>query len=285
MARSISLIQAQILDSVRADPTLNPLLTSTSKRAIYRLWAFIVAVAINILEQLIDIFTAYIEKVAASAAANNAAWLQDQILKFQYSATNPQIIQLINFAPSYPIVDETLRIVTRCSITTDLANNVLIKVAKGDPPEALTVDEVSALQSMVDITAVPGITYVVKSTDADEIYIEAEIFYLGQYGAAIVDLVITAINNFLATASSASNFNGKIKVSDLEAAIRNVSGVTDVLLKNVFVRAASTPFADGTALVLNNQVVSRLWNTVSGYIIGESSTGKTFSDTLQFIPE
>ena len=126
MARDISLIQQQMLDAIAADTTLGPLLTSTSKRAIYRLITFIVAVAINMLEQILDLFSAEVESVAAKAAPASASWLQDQILKFQYSATNPQIVQLINFAPQYPSVDASLRIVSRCSVTTDLSNNVTV---------------------------------------------------------------------------------------------------------------------------------------------------------------
>ena len=67
MARSVSLIQQQMLDNIAADATLSTLLTSTSKRAVYRLFTFIVAVAINALEQLIDIFTASVEATAAAA--------------------------------------------------------------------------------------------------------------------------------------------------------------------------------------------------------------------------
>src|ERR1700753_1852304 len=106
MARSTATIQQQILSNIKADTTLGPLLTSTSKRAIYNLLAFIMAVAINVLEQLIDIFTANVEAVAAGSAPATIAWLQAQIFKFQYSATSPQVIQFApGFAPYYATVD------------------------------------------------------------------------------------------------------------------------------------------------------------------------------------
>jgi hypothetical protein len=281
MARPISLIQQQILDYIAADETLGPLLTSTSKRAIYNLLSYVVAVAINILENLMDIYQAALEAIAASAAPASGSWLQAQILKFQYSADVPQIVQLINFAPQYPVVDSSLCIVSRCSITTNLANSVLIKVATGNPPAALSSDQLAALQSYVNVIGVAGVTYQVQSLSADLLYVNAQVFYQGQYGSGIQQAVITAINTFL----SQLPFNGRMRISDLEEAIRQVPGVTDVLLMNVQARSATTTFGAGTFLVSANQVASRYWDTVAGYMIGENTGGNTFADTLIFIPE
>lgn len=281
MARAISLIQQQILDTIAGNETLAPLLTTTSKRSIYALMAYVVAVAINILEQALDIYQAALEAIAASAAPGSGPWLQAQIFNFQYSSVVPQIIQLISFAPRYIIVDPTLRIITRCSISTNLANSVLIKVATNNPPSALTSDQLSALQSYVNEIGVAGVTYQVQSLDADRLYINAEVFYQGQYGSGIQLAVITAINAFLA----ALPFNGRLKMSDLEDSIRNVAGVTDVVLMNVSARAASSSYGSGTSLISSNQVASRYWDTIAGYIIEEDTSGNTFSDTLVFIPE
>lgn len=281
MARPIALIQQQILDYIDADETLGPLLTSTSKRAIYNLLAYVMAVAISILEQLWDAYQKVLEAIAASAAPGSGPWLQAQIFDFQYSADVPQIVQLINFAPIYPVIDASLRIITRCSITTNLANSVLIKVATNNPPSALTSDQLSALQSYVNQVGVAGITYQVQSLSADLLYCNAQVFYQGTYGSSIQLAVITAIDTFL----SQLPFNGRMRVSDLEEAIREVPGVTDVLLMNVEARSATTAFGSGTSLVSANQVASRYWDTVAGYMVQENTAGNTFSDSLVFIPE
>ncbi len=280
MARTIAQIQQQILDSVAADTTLSSL-TSVSKRAIYRLWAYITAVSISILEQLMDVFSAEIETTVSKAAPATGQWLQEQIFKFQYSPDVAQVAQLINLAPSYPVVDESLQIITRCSVNTDLANNVIVKVAKSEPPEALTPTELTALQSYVNVIGAAGITYAVRSLSSDKLYIQAQIFYNGQYSDVISANVIQSINNYL----SQLPFNGQMRVSDLEQAIRAVAGVTDVLMQNVQARADTVAFGSGTYLVLNNQVISRLWPTVAGYMVSETTSGQTLADTLQFIPE
>ena len=95
MSRSINVIQSQMLADIKADSTLSGL-TSTSKRAIFLLMTYIFATCTFLLESLIDIFKTSVELTASMAAPASAAWLQAQVLKFQYSATVPQIIQLIN---------------------------------------------------------------------------------------------------------------------------------------------------------------------------------------------
>ena len=281
MARQISQIQQQILDDVAADSVLSGLLTSTSKRAIYRLWAYIVAVAVNALEQLIDIFTASVEATAAAASPATAAWLQAQILKFQYSATNPQVIQLINFAPAYPVVDPTLRIISRCSVTTTKSNQVLIKVATGTTPAALSAPQLSALQSYVSAIGIAGVNYVTTSGVSDKLFVQANIYYAGQYSGVISANVIAAIDGYLASIP----FNGRVKISDLENVIKSVTGVNDVVLVNVSARANGTAYGSGTFLVQNQQTVARLWNTVAGYIVSETTSGATLADSLTFIAE
>lgn len=284
MARSIALIQQQIIDNVQADPVLGPQLTSSSKRAIWRLMTFIVAASIGMVEQLIDIFKASVEATAAAAAPASFTWLQAQIFKFQYSVDSPQVVQFINFAPVYPVVDETLRIITRCSVTTTLSNTVLIKVAKGTIPGPLSAGEVTALNAYINPPngiGVAGINYIISSKESDKLYVKANIFYQGTYSSVIKQTVTDAINAYLANLE----FNGQVKVSDLEKAIRVVPGVNDVLLVDVKARPDTTAFASGSYLVQNNNVTSRLWNTVSGYIVPETTAGSTLADSLTFIAE
>jgi hypothetical protein len=284
MARSILIIQQQILDSITADTTIGPQLTSTSKRAIYKLISFIIATAINFLEQLIDIFTLQVETIAASASPATPSWIQNQIFKFQYSAVTPQVIQLINFAPSYSVIDTTLKIISRCSVNTTVANQVQVKVATGATPAALSTPQLNALKAYVNPPngiGIAGVTYNITSLNSDKLYIKANIYYRGDYSAVIQANVIAAINIYL----SALPFNGQMKLSDLEISIRNVSGVNDVVFINVSARADLVAFGSGTYLVQTNLVISRLWNTVSGYMVGENTAGQDFASTLNFIAE
>lgn len=278
MARTIEQIQSAIITDIQATPELAEA-NSTSKRAIWRLFAYVQASAILLLEQIIDTFITANELKISQGIPATASWLNSKVLEFQYSATNPQIVQLVNFVPVYPVVDKSLRLITRCSVVTTLSSQVIIKVAKNDPPVALTSTELSSLQSYINQIGVIGVNYNTQSLTSDKLYIDAEVYFDGQYSTVISARVISAINTFLSTLS----FNGILKVSDIELAIRSVVGVSDVLLKNVKMRSDVTPFTGGTFLIQNNTVISRIFPTISGYIVGETTTGNTFTDKLTFI--
>lgn len=281
MARTIAQIQAQIIATKNAQPELAGL-TSTSKRAIWNLWTFVVAACIAIFEQLLDSFLTEVETQVAQSAGASVLWLQAKMFQFQYDATTPQVIQLINTVPQYPVVDANKRIITACSVTSSLSNQVSIKVAKSNPFVALATAELTAAQSYINTIGAAGITYNVISLNADKLYVQAQIYYQGQYSTVIQQNVIDAINSFLQNLSIV-NFNGSMKISDLEGAIRNVAGVNDVVLNNVRGRDDASSFSNGIDLVLNNTVISRQWNTIAGYIVQETTTGKTFADSLTFI--
>jgi hypothetical protein len=156
---------------------------------------------------------------------------------------------------------------------------VIIKVAKSEPPVALASGELSSLQGYINALGVAGVQYNCISQDADRVYINADIFYNGQYSSTIQGTVINAIQLFLANLS----FNGQLKISDLELAIRNTVGVNDILIKDIKVRDSFTTFENGTYLIQNKTTISRLFPTIAGYIVEEDTTGYTFADSLNFI--
>lgn len=275
MARKLERIQASIIADIQAQPELTTSLTSNSRRAIWRLFAFVQASAILLLEQIIDVFKAENEAKIAQGIPATTTWLTKRSYDFQYSSDTPQIVQLVNFAPVYPIINASLKIITRCSVVTTLSNQVIVKVAKSEPPVALTSPEIVSFQAYINTIGIAGINYVCQSYDADRIYIDAEIYYDGQFSTVIEASVNAAVNNFLASLP----FNGQLKISDLEIAIRNVLGVNDVLIKNVKARDNGTAFIDGTFLVQNNAVISRLFPTIAGYVVLEDSV----SNNLVFI--
>lgn len=280
MARTADQIQTEIIAAVESTTELSGL-TSQSRRSIWRLFTYVVAYIQSLFEQKTDLFKTEIEAIVDRAAPNTAAWVQDRVFKFQYDAITPQVIDLVDLVPTYPTINTDLQIVTRCSVKADLSNNVKIKVAKSEPPVALTNDERSALQDYVTTIGCAGINYLVSSATSDKLYVQADVYYQGQYSAIIADNVITAIEAFLA----ALPFDGQLLVSDLERTIRTTTGVKDVVLKNVKARANATLLANASSLVASNALVSRNWNTVAGYIVAETTASNTLADTLTFIPQ
>lgn len=270
MARTIAQIKQQMVDEKNAQSDLNDL-TSTSQTAIWNLVLFVVATGIALFEQLQDIFKEEIEALVALAAPATPQWIQDRVFKFQYDSTTPQVVTLVDFVPGYATVNENKRIITRCSVKTDVNRLVKIKVAKSDPPAALASAEKTSLESYLDHILPAGIQRNVISLAADRLYVDAEIFYNGQYSATIETDVIDAINNYL----SELPFDGIVKISAIEDAIQAVAGVDDVVINTVKARPNATPFSGATT-------VARIWETVAGYIIEEDTAGQTFADSLTF---
>jgi hypothetical protein len=278
MARSIEIIQAGLIADFQAQPELAAA-NSTSNRAVWRLFLFVQATAIMILEQIIDVFKSENETKISKAIPNTQSWITDKVFQFQYSSTNPQIVQLVDFAPVYPVIDKSLQLITRCSVISTVSNRVIIKAAKKEPPEKLTPTEVSSLQDYINTIGAIGISYTATSSDPDRLYINADIYYNGQYSSIISDSVKAAINNYLATLP----FNGQIKASDLEIAIRAVNGVSDCLISNLKIRSDVTSFDDGTFLIQNKTTISRIFQTIAGYVVSEDESGQTLDDSLNFI--
>lgn len=281
MARSIATIQAT-MDAEQALQTDLTTLNSPSQTAIYRLWKFITSTIINYLEQLWDIYKAELETQISAAAVGSNAWLQSKVMKFQYSASTPQVLAVdSNFAINYPTIDTTLQIITRCSVTTTSQRVCLVKVAKSDPPVALSAPELSSLSGFLSDLNFAGVNYVAQSLTSDKIYIDADIYYNGQYASTISANVITAINAYLASIP----FDGKIKLMSLIDAIQGVTGVTDVVLRNIAIRADATAFANKTYLVQNKTSIIPLYQMYAGYATEETTSGYTFTDTLVFIAQ
>lgn len=280
MARTIAEIQAQ-MDQEQALQTSLSGLNSPSQASIYTLWKYVMSASIWAFEKLLDIFKVELETIATNAQIGTVLWVKDMILKFQYSATLPQIVQLINFVPGYDPVDETLKIITRASVKTLPTKVVAVKVAKSEPPTALSTPELNSLIGYLDEVSFAGVQYQVTSTLPDELFLEVEIFYNGQYAAIISTTVIDAIEAYLA----AIPFDGIIKVSSLEDAIQAVPGVSDLVINNLSMRANGVPFGSGVYLVQNKTTINKSYPTNSGYVISETTAGETLSDKLTFTPQ
>lgn len=278
MARSITQIQNQIIANIQGNATLSGL-TSASNAAIWRLLTWIVAVAINLLEQLTDIFTTEIEGIASSAITGNAAWLRQQVLNFQFGyviTINPQ-----TFAPSYTVIDTSTQVVQFCSVTIASNNIVNVKVA-GVGPAPISSPQEDALNSYLTEINFAGVGFNLINDNPDRLYIQATIYYNGQYVNVIQANVIAALTAYCTALSNATNFDGEVKVSAIEQTILGVAGVEDVDLINVYCRPVGASFGSGLLMVTGGTLNYLNYTTAAGYIIPEDTSGETFANSLTF---
>lgn len=277
MARKIATIKESMRVEKNTYPTLAPVLFSEeggSAVGILNNIADIQAININLFEQLQDAYKEELELIAASAVPGTSAWIKGKVLEFQYDALNPQYIQLIDLVPTYTEVDEDLRIISRVAVIESGNGVILIKVATGDNPTTLSAPQLTALVNYLDVIIPAGPTVVASTQLADKIWIDAEVYYEGQYVASIQADVELAINTYLENI----DFNGVVLVSKIQDAIQGVTGVKDVVINEVRARRDSTVFASATT-------IARQWTTIAGYIIEETTSSQTFADTIEYFAE
>jgi hypothetical protein len=278
MARKISIIQDSIIASKDAQDALSEL-NSPSQVAIWRVWTFIQAVAINLMEQAIDIYVAFIESKIAKAGAGTMPWIRDRILEFQAGDN----VTYSNGVIAYPTVDTTKQILTRCSVTQDTNRSIKVKVAKSDPPAALSNTELLELTYYGRQIQFAGTQLNFVTDTSDKLYILGEVFYDGQFATSIQADVIAALDNYCSSLSSATNFNGTVLASAIETVILQVPGVKDVGISQIAARPNATAFASRIIIYdLTTGVNIKMYETFAGYIVQETDTGHTFADSLTF---
>ena len=277
MARTIANIKESIRTEKNTYTSLSPVLFSEeggSTVGILNNIADVVAININIFEQLQDAYKTELELIAASAVPGTSAWIKEKVLEFQYDALNPQYIQLIDLVPTYNVIDKDLRIISRVAVVESGNGVIVIKAATGVSATVLTANQKTALEEYLDVIIPAGPTVIVSSNTSDKLYLNAEVFYDGQYVESIQADVEKAINNYLANL----DFNGVVLVSKIQDAIQAVSGVKDIVITQVKARADATLFSSAT-------IVPRQWSTIAGYIVEETTATFTFADTITYTAE
>lgn len=276
MARTVAQIKQSMIDAKNADAALSGL-TSTSQTAKWNLYFFIVASCIAIFEQLQDLFKIDLENIASTAAPSTPQWTRNKVLKFQTGDVAE--LNTTTFVIEYPVINTANQILTRCAVVTAPNRTVLIKVAKSDPPEPVTVGELAELQSYVETFNPAGIAFTLINEDSDKMEVAATIYYNGQYTGVITDNVEAALNSYMANLP----FNGRITTQSVVDAIQAVDGVISVSLTRILVRRDTVAYGAGVTLYnLSTGIDSVNYDTYAGYVVEETTASHTFADTLTY---
>jgi len=299
MARSVQTIQNSITTIFVAAMaaigiTINP--PTWSRRNKQQVMINTFAIATAAFEQINDAYTENIENAIASASPQSYGWFQAMMLAFQFNSSVPQVVQYntTTFAFSYPVVNTSYQVIAFASVTKGAAGTTNIKVAalvNGAPGDLDTAypGALEAASAYSKIIGVPGLVYNVTSGAADRLFMQMDVYYNGLYSAVIQANVIAAINGYMQTQTATNPngipFNGVLTLSNLEAAIKAVPGVNDIIWGAVYARKASTipPAYDSLLVTANynadgsiysNTQLQRNWATAAGYIIPEDTTGE-----------
>lgn len=226
-------------------------LNSSSKVAIWRLWAYVTAVTIYFHEKLWDLFKAEVEE-KLKAIPGTDAWLVNECKKFQ----NGDLLIFNNdgtYGYASPKPDD--QIIERVSVSSQFGNSV-VKVAKegvGGGLSPLSVPEMTAFKEYLNQIQYAGSSIVAVTGESDKITLPLSVYYNAQI--PLTDLrpdVETAVLNYLANLE----FDGAFKLIRLIDAIQVIEGVLDVTVNG----ASAKPHL-GSPIE-----ITREYRPVSGYI-------------------
>ena len=273
MARSIKEIQNSIISYKESRPELNKL-NSRSVTAIWRLWTFIVAVAIYTHEVLFDFHKEEVEELLDQRIQGTATWYAQKALEFQDGSD----LVIINNGTQlgYDPVDASKRVVTRAAyneVDTASGRTLILKLAKGDVEELQKLDgvEVVRLNKYFERIKFAGTRISISSLDPDLLLPTATVYHDGVFSNDVIrDRVIKAIEEYMINLP----FDGTFYKQKFEDAILDVDNVVDIDVNDITIRS----FVD----ILNpvDTTVDRKLILESGYLKESSIQGETFQDLI-----
>jgi hypothetical protein len=261
MARTIATIRDEIIAQKEATAALSEL-DSTSAVAVWRLWVYVVAVAIHVHETLFDAHKKEVQALLDLQRPHTVRWYVTKAKLFQYGSA------LLPDSDVYdPIVeaDQIVKLAAAVEVPSVSTTVLRLKVAKlvGGSPAALSAPEMTAFNAYMQIVKDAGVNLQCTTGDPDDVRLTYEIYYdplvLDAAGARLDGTLATpvkdAVNNYLGSLI----FNGLFIVNKCTEAIMAVDGV--VIARCALAQArygalAYTPFlveyrADAGYLVLD----------------------------------
>lgn len=257
MARDINTIYQEII--LQKNQVL-PELTNNRPTSVWNRFAFVFATITNTLEQLFDSYQADLTNLTNQAAYGSKEWLKKKAYEFQYSSSDPQVISWVpaNYRYEYPVVNESLRIITQASVQVASGNQVLIKVAKGDIGSLTPLDSVEKASALGYFNTIcPAGQYVeLISEVGDTLDLALVIYFDGQIPTTIINANATqAITDYLQGLS----FDGVVYAASIVDAVQSTPGIINVVLVD----------NGGTISNYNNGFTPTSWNNwvqlYSGY--------------------
>ena len=230
MARDITTIYSGIIDTKNSREELKDL-NSTSQTAIYKLWAYIVSVAIFTHELLWDLFRQEINDTLDARINGTSEWYAGKALEYQ---DGDELLTLGDgaYLGYEPIVEEN-KIITRCSYfenVIDFKGILNLKVAKGDASNLSNLDpsEIGRVIKYFERIKFAGTNILIISYQADEISLDdLTIYHDGvRPDQEILSDIEAAMDDYLVNLP----FDGQFYVEGFRDRLQQVANVVDVYI-------------------------------------------------------
>lgn len=241
MARSIDTIYSLIIAEKEAKAELSGL-DSESATSVFRLWAWVTAAVLYTVEAMHDLFRIEIDTLLRTLKPGTLLWYQELCKSFQYG----DALTWSDSGYSYPVIDETKKIVQQASVTEG-SGGLTVKIATevSGELEPLSGPQLEAFNAYLMARKYAGTRVSIINSAANKLYLALELYYnplvISATGTDIngAKQVELAVQLFLRSLP----FNGRLRRTALEAAILAVPGVYDVKLTILQYKYGANPYA------------------------------------------
>ena len=230
MARSIQEIQELIYQAKTQESALNDL-NSTSKVAIWRLWVYIIAVAIWSLEKLFDLHRADIDRRLLELKPHTARWYRNKALAFQYGFDLlPDSDKFNNMGHTEEQIEASKIVKYSAVVESPNEGRLIVKIAgeQGEQLQPITDAQKQAFEAYLQEIKDAGVRLSVVNYKPDILHLRMKIVYdplmLDSNGQSITNAfkpVERAIKDYLKNLP----FNGELVLAHLIDALQHAEGV------------------------------------------------------------
>ena len=230
MARSIQDIQQLIYAQKAQEPALESL-NSTSKVAMWRLWVYIISVAIWSLEKLFDLHRTDIDKRLTELKPHTARWYRSKALAFQYG------YYLAHDSDKYNnqwLTDEQIEAskIIKYSAVVESKNEgrLIVKIAgeQGDTLQPITDAQKQAFEAYLQEIKDAGVRLSVVNYQPDVLHLQMKIIYdplvLDSNGQSIAKAT-KPVEETIISYLKCLPFNGELVLAHLIDALQQAEGV------------------------------------------------------------
>lgn len=234
MARTVTQIQNAMLLDIASNDVLSIALTSDSLFAIFRLFTFIIATAINIHEGFFDQHTIEINEKLANQKSGTKPWYRFMALQFQYGF---DLVPDKDYFDNGNATDEAIaasKIIKYAAVNeAQDSSRVILKIA-GETNGVLTdfddPAQVEAIEAYIEEIRVAGVQVTIINYKADQLYLNLRIkrdpLVLNEMGMSKLDANYP-VNEALQEFMKELDFNGELKLSALVDKLQVIPGVID----------------------------------------------------------
>lgn len=247
MARTITQIQNTVIAQVQSNATLGPLLTSTSKTAIWRLFSFVVAVCIWTIETLLDLHVKDVDERIAALKPHSLRWYVEKAKAYQHGYNLVTETDTYDNTGIDEITIEASKIIQQAS-AVELERGLRIKVARsiGADLGPLTTDQLNGFKAYMARIKDAGVRLDITSGNPDSLKLAVDCHYdpliLNSSGHRLDGTGNTTVQDACKNYLKNLPFNGVLELESLTDNQQLVPGVKIFHIKDAQAKYGALPF-------------------------------------------